>query len=415
MTAGSCRMSGRASGVRVTLPLLSLLGVACGAATPPPSSASPSPTAATASATAVIPTASATVVTPTVSAAPAACTAQAALGRWTTERLAWQVIVVPAELTSIGNADTEVASGAGGVLLFGATAPRDLAGELSRLESTSPGGIAPFVMSDIEGGAVERAANLLGPMPSARQLAQTMTSAQIEAYALAAGRRMRDIAITMDLAPVMDLDAGLGPTSSNPDGSRSFSDDPQIAAADSSAFAAGLATAGVISVAKHFPGLHGDGDNTDVGPARTSPWGVLQQQGLLPFTAAFDRGQPAVMLSNASVPGLSTLPASISPQVVRALRGQFGFEGLILTDSLTAGAISTIGLTVPAAAAAALVAGADMVLYTAETVEAAATARGVVAAIEAAVSSGNLPRAQLIDSVSRVLAAKHVDPCAGPR
>jgi beta-N-acetylhexosaminidase len=92
-------------------------------------------------------------------------------------------------------------------------------------------------------------------MPSTRQLAQTMTSPQIEAYALAAGRRMRDIGITMDLAPVMDLDAGLGPTSSNPDGSRSFSDDPQIAAADSSAFAAGLATAGVIEAAATARGV----------------------------------------------------------------------------------------------------------------------------------------------------------------
>lgn len=225
---------------------------------------------------------------------------------------------------------------------------------------------------------------------------------------------MRAIGITMDLAPVMDLDAAFGPTAADPDGSRSFSDDPQIAAADGNAFAAGLATAGVVSVAKHFPGLHGNGDNTDLGPARTSPWDVLQQQGLVPFTAALDRGQPAVMLSNASVPGLSTLPASISPQVIGALRGQFGFDGLVLTDSLTAGAITKIGLTVPAAAAAALVAGADMVLYSADNVDAAATARGVVVAIEAAVADGSLPRAQLIDSVSRVMTAKHIDLCAGP-
>ncbi|MEO8899549.1 MAG: glycoside hydrolase family 3 N-terminal domain-containing protein [Candidatus Dormibacter sp.] len=329
--------------------------------------------------------------------------------------MAWQLEVVPAQLTSLRSVQAEVALGAGGVLLFGATAPKDLAAELTRLASTAPGGIAPAVMSDIEGGNVERAANLLGPMPSARQLGQTMTPAQIQAFASAAGRRMRAIGITMDLAPVMDLDAGYGPTANNPDGTRSFSADPHIAAADSSAFAAGLSAAGVAPVGKHFPGLHGAGDNTDLGPAQTWSWSVLQQHGLLPFVTAFGRGLPAVMLSNASVPGLSTLPSSISPQVVGVLRGQLGFNGLILTDSLTAGAITKIGLGAPSAMAAAIVAGADMVLYDDAHVDVAATARAAVAAIGAAVSNGRLPRAQLMASVSRVLAAKHIDLCAGSR
>jgi len=329
--------------------------------------------------------------------------------------MAWQLVVVPAQLTSLNSVRAEVASGAGGILLFGATAPADLATELSRLESTAPGGIVPVVMSDIEGGSVERAANLLGPMPSARQLGQTMTPAQIQAYALGAGRRMRAIGITMDLAPVMDLDAGYGPTASNPDGTRSFSADPHIAAADSNAFAAGLSAAGLVPVGKHFPGLHGAGDNTDLGPAQTWSWSQLQQHGLLPFTTGFGRRLLAVMLSNASVPGLSTLPSSISPQVVGVLRGQLGFRGLVLTDSLTAGAITKIGLSAPSAMAAAVVAGADMVLYDDAHVDVAATARAAVAAIRAAVASGRLPRAQLMASVSRVLAAKHIDLCAGSR
>ncbi len=332
---------------------------------------------------------------------------------WSLQRLASQLIVVPVQLTSLSSVQPEIVSGAGGILLFGATAPADLAAQLTRLESTSPGGIAPLVMSDIEGGFVERAANLLGPMPSARQLAQTMTPDQIRAYAVAAGRRMRAVGITMDLAPVMDLDAGYGPTASNPDGSRSFSADADIAAADSSAFAAGLSAAGVVPVGKHFPGLHGAGDNTDLGPAQTWSWSVLQQHGLVPFVTAFGRGLPAVMLSNASIPGLSTLPSSISPQVVAVLRAQLGFKGLILTDSLTAGAITKIGLDPPGAMASAIIAGADMVLYDDAHVDVAATARAAVAAIEAAVTSGRLPRAQLMASVSRVLAVKHVDLCAG--
>jgi beta-N-acetylhexosaminidase len=95
------------------------------------------------------------------------------------------------------------------------------------------------------------------------------------------------------------------------------------------------------------------------------------------------------------------------------LRAQLGFKGLILTDSLTAGAITKIGLDPPGAMASAIIAGADMVLYDDAHVDVAATARAAVAAIEAAVTSGRLPRAQLMASVSRVLAVKHVDLCAG--
>jgi beta-N-acetylhexosaminidase len=127
---------------------------------------------------------------------------------------------------------------------------------------------------------------------------------------------------------------------------------------------------------------------------------------------AIAAGEPAIMLSNASVPGLSVLPASISPQVVAALRDQLGFRGLLLTDSLTAGSLAKIGYTVARAASAALVAGVDMVIYNGATSDVAANAGGAVAAIEDAVSSGTLPHAQLIESVSRVLAVKHVDLCA---
>jgi beta-N-acetylhexosaminidase len=383
------------------------LPAACGgAALPAPLLQSRFPTATIATSPTAPPAA---MVTPP---STPACSNLSALESWSVPRLAWQVIVVPAVMTSLNSVRGEVAAGAGGLLLFGAAAPSNLASQLAGLASTSPGGIEPLVMSDVEGGDVDRAANLLGPMPSARQLARTMSPTQITAYALNLGRRLRGIGMTMDLAPVMDLDAGFGPSALDPDGTRSFSDDAHIAATDAAAFSRGLAAAGVIAVAKHFPGLHGTGDNTDQVPAQTSSWAALQDHGLVPFKVAIAAGEPAIMLSNASVPGLSVLPASISPQVVAALRDQLGFRGLLLTDSLTAGSLAKIGYTVPRAASAALIAGVDMVIYNGAASDVAANADGAVAAIEDAVSSGTLPRAQLIESVSRVLAVKHVDLCA---
>jgi beta-N-acetylhexosaminidase len=88
----------------------------------------------------------------------------------------------------------------------------------------------------------------------------------------------------------------------------------------------------------------------------------LQKTALAPFEKAIAGGVPAVMLSNASVPGLTALPASLSPAVVSELRQQLGFRGLIVTDSLSAGAISAIHLSEPAAMVRALQAGADLVL-----------------------------------------------------
>lgn len=379
--------------------------VACGGAVAPATTAQSTPTATATP----LPSPTATTV-----ATPAPCTTTAKLTLWSTDRLAWQVITVPAQMSSLDSVSAEVGFGAGGLLLFGTSAPTDLARQLARLASASPGGIAPMVMSDVEGGGIERAANLLGPIPSARSMAQTMSPSQIESYARTMGGRMRAIGLTMDLAPVMDLDAGPGPTVTDPDGTRSFSADPQIAAADGAAFAGGLAEAGVAPAAKHFPGLHGAGDNTDVGPAQTSPWSVLQTTGLVPFRTAIARGVPAIMLSNASVPGLSSLPSAISPQVISALRVGLRFRGLILTDALTAGAIAKIGFSVPQAATASLIAGADMILYNGATADVTMNARETASAIDVAVANGSLPRAQLIASVSRVLAVKHVDLCSGP-
>jgi beta-N-acetylhexosaminidase len=214
----------------------------------------------------------------------------------------------------------------------------------------------------------------------------------------------------MDLAPVLDLDDRPGPNNQNPDGSRSFSKDHTITQADGVAFAQGLTDGGVIPVVKHFPGLGGALANTDIAPATTASWSTLQGAGLLPFTAAFKAGVPAVMVANASVPGLTSLPASLSSKVMTdVLRDQLHFDGLVMTDSLSGGAISSAGYSVPKASAAALIAGADMVLFTANDVP--GTTHQIVTAIVDAANAGKLPRTRLEDAVRHILATKKVELC----
>ena len=340
------------------------------------------------------------------------CTTESVLRTWSLTRLAEQVVVVPAEETDVASVTAEAAAGAGGVILFGSRAPSDLSSSLSRLARVEPNGLAPLVMTDEEGGAVQRLANRLGSIPSARQMGATMSAGQIEQLALHAARRMRLAGITMDLAPVLDLDAGAGPNNADAIGTRSFSTDRKITSTDGLAFAAGLRAGGVIPVVKHFPGLGGATGNTDVEPASTRPWSRIQAADLLPYQAAIHAGIPAIMVTNARVPGLTTLPASISSTVITGvLRGRLGFSGLVVTDSLSAGALQSAGYSVPRAAVAAVRAGADMVLYSAASAAVAALTSQTVSAIVSAVRRGDISLDRLLDAAGHVVGAKRVDLC----
>src|SRR5438309_1525396 len=373
---------------------------------PRPTAIAPSPRG---SAT-ITPTAPVTIVIG-VEATPTPCTTASMLATWTLPRLAQQTVVIPVDENNVMSVKSEVAAGAGGVILFGSSAPTNLGAQLQALNAVAPDGIKPFIMTDEEGGVVQRMANLVGSIPSARQMGATMTPAQIEELAFGLAQRLRAANVTMDLAPVLDVDGGQGPNNLNADGTRSFSANVATASNDGVAFATGLRRGGIIPVVKHFPGLGGATGNTDVTAAATQSWSALQS-GLSAFEAAIAAHLPAVMVANATVPGLTNQPASVSPAVINGiLRGRFGFQGLVITDSLSAVALSASGYTVPRAAVAALVAGADMILYNADPSTVAAVTSQTVSAIVSAVNAGALSRAALEAAVGRVLTAKGVDLC----
>jgi len=343
--------------------------------------------------------------TPTCHGVPAPAT-------WSLQRLAWETVAVPVDEGNVAAVSAAVASGAGGVLLLGSQAPSTLGASLAALARGAPDGVAPLVMTDEEGGAIQRMANLVGSMPSARQMAATMSATQIQQLATQVGQRMRASGVTVDLAPVLDLDGGDGPSDTDPDGTRSFSTDASLAAADGLAFAAGLRAAGVVPVVKHFPGLGGASANPDSNAATTEPWSALQSSGLLPFQSAVRAGLPAVMVADAAVPGLTTLPATLSPAVVTdVLRHRLGFTGLVMTDSLSATSISAAGYSVGQAAVAALAAGADMLILAGRADAMPAVANQAIPAIVGAVQSGHLARAVLEAAVGRILALEHVTVC----
>ena len=340
--------------------------------------------------------------------------AQTVVANWTPSQLANETIVVPVNALNIGAMGPAARAGYGGLLLLGATAPATLTATLGRLQAMTPHQYAMMVMVDEEGGGVQRLTNLVGSIPWAQTMGRHLTAPQITAVGLRIGRALSAAGVNVDLAPVLDVDGrAVYPGASNPDGLRSFGGSPALVATDATAFMIGLSQAHVTSVVKHFPGLGGSTGNTDSGPARTLAWSVLQRTALVPFRRAIASGASAVMLSNASVPGLTALPASLSATVVDYLRQTLGFQGLIVTDSLSAGAIGVRHLTVGAAAVAALLAGDDQILFgtPSSPIAALGEAAQISAAIVTAVAQGSLPIATLRAAAALVLATRNTLAC----
>ena len=344
-----------------------------------------------------------------------ACASQI-LSTWTTTQLANETIAIPVEATNIGALAPAARAGYGGILLFGTTAPASMSQVLTTLQRERPGHFAWMVMTDEEGGGVERLTNVVGSFPWAQTMGKNLNAARVTAIARRVGTALSAAGVNTDLAPVLDVDGRAQyPGEANPDGYRSFSGVASIAATDGTAFMKGLQQAGVLSVVKHFPGLGYSTRNTDYGPAATLSWSKLRTTGLVPFRQAIANGAGAVMMSNARIPGLSSLPAGLSPVVVQYLRTTLGFKGLIVTDSLSAGAISALHLAEPAASVLALTAGDDLILFGSPTSVAAslALAAKISTAIVNAVTQGTLAKSTLIAAAAQDLAARNQLICSG--
>lgn len=269
--------------------------------------------------------------------------------------------------------------------------------------------VPPLVTIDEEGGRVDRLKDLIGAMPSARDMAATMTVEQVQQLFADRGRAMRDLGITVDFAPDADVNDG------DPDGvigDRSYSGDPQTVTAYAGAAVRGLHDAGLGAVIKHFPG-HGHGSGDSHKAAVTTPaLSQLQQVDLAPFRNLVGSGA-AVMVGHLDVPGLTQpgVPASISPQAMSLLRDGTGyhappFSGVIFTDDLGGMAAITSRMDIPHAVEAALEAGADDALWISTD-----AVPQVLDRLEQAVNSGRLPGDRVNQSVLRVARYKGLLTC----
>lgn len=257
-----------------------------------------------------------------------------------------------------------------------------------------------LVAADFERGPGMRLQGVT-QFPSAMAFAATNNPANVERFAQIVAAESRALGVQWNLFPVADVN-------SNPDNpiinTRSFGEDPQQVGGYAAAYIRGSVGAGMLTTAKHFPG-HGD-TATDSHLELASVPGDrarLEAVELPPFRAAIDAGVDSVMIAHVTVPALDPDPArvaSTSPVIIRELlKRRLGFQGLVVPDAMDMAALTRLYPQPGRAAVEAVKAGNDMVLI---PLDLDAAFRALVEAVRA----GELPEAQIDESVRRILNAK---------
>ena len=310
----------------------------------------------------------------------------------------------------------------GGVTLFGNNITDTeqtvrLTAEIQEAAAAGEPGIPMFISADQEGGDITR---LVMGTKTCGNMALGASGDTQAAYDNAAimGSELNALGINNDFAP--DMDVNNNPA--NPViGVRSFSSDPALAAKLGTAYIEGLESENVISTMKHFPG-HGDTDtDSHTGlPLVDKSLDELKAFELVPFAAAADTAD-MVMTAHIQFPQIETqtytskdsgeeiyLPATLSKTIITdILRGDLGFDGVVITDAMQMDAIN-VNFDPIDAAVLAINADVDMLLEPLYIVDDAGieAAGKYISDIADAVNDGRIPESQIDDSVMRIISLK---------
>lgn len=287
----------------------------------------------------------------------------------------------------------------GGLIYFAPNATStDQIAALSRdaQEAAEQSGEPMLLMTDQEGGIVTRLPDT-SDVPAGLDLGGDATLAH--RTAIQTGADLVDVGINVDLAPVADVNT-VG--SAGVIGSRSFSSDPAVAARLTRAQVCGYHEGGVAAAAKHWPG-HGS-TTTDSHLETASVTRSLRDwraTDLPPFARAVRSDVDLILVGHLAFPALDPTgrPATISAKITRdVLRNDLGYDGVIITDALNMGGITSWGSSGQIAVQA-VRAGVDILLMPPDP-------RGSVLALVDAVRAGRISQARLDSSVERVLRLK---------
>jgi len=322
------------------------------------------------------------------------------------------MFVTPESITKVGNV---VQAGettkkavekypVGGIVYFSANFEnRDQT--IKMIENTQSFSKIPlFISVDEEGGIVSR----LGSNPNMgvekRPAMRTIgdTGDVQKAYDIGKGlaNDLKAIGFNVDFAP--DADVLINPDNTEI-GDRSFGLDAKLVSQMVKSVVEGLEQNGVSATVKHFPGHGSTYNNSHTGYSESErTLEQLRNEEFLPFKVAIDTGVDFVMVSHMTLVNATTekVPASISKEVITDwLKNELGYNGIVITDSFSMGAI-TENYSAGDAIVKAINAGADMILMTPD-IDAAHDA--VVKAVE----SGELSQDRIKESVKKILLLKH--------
>ena len=285
--------------------------------------------------------------------------------------------------------------GVGGVVVFDS----DLESIPRLLNELQDAAAVPLlVASDLERGLGFRVRRGPTSFPHAMAVGATRSAEMARFLGEVTAREGRALGIHWTFSPVADVN-------NNPRNPivnvRSFGEDPELVARLVAAYIEGARAGAMLTAVKHFPG-HGDTavDSHVALPVLTVDRERLEAVELAPFRAAVAAGVDAVMVGHIAVPAIdpSGAAATLSPALTgELLRGELGFDGLIVTDALEMDGLR------PAWAGGAAVrsvkAGTDVVLLPADT-------RVAVQSLARGVREGQLDEARLDASVRRILEVK---------
>jgi len=289
----------------------------------------------------------------------------------------------------------------GGVVIFARNvkSPEQVAATVNELQSLSESPL--FIAADQEGGMVTRFKHPFAVFPGNMALGAAGSVDYCRRAAQAIGRQLAAVGVNVNFAPCVDVNI-------NPDnpiiGVRSFGESPTLVGQLGAAAVEGYQSVGVLASAKHFPG-HGD-TSTDTHHAMpVIPYDRerLESVELAPFRAAIEAGVASIMTSHIVFPALDEVyPATLSERILKGLlRGEMGYDGLVITDCLQMSAIVE-NFGIGNAAVLAVQAGADILLASHKM----DFQREVRDALVRAVETGVISEERIDESVARIQAAK---------
>jgi beta-N-acetylhexosaminidase len=218
-----------------------------------------------------------------------------------------------------------------------------------------------FLGLDQEGGPVLRVMNGITPLPGAMALASSDRDKIFE-ISKAVASDLKNLGFNMNFAPVGDIN-------NNPQNpvinSRSYSDDPNLVAKCSEDAFLGFQAGGILPTMKHFPGHGNTSVDSHIGlPVVDASLDEITNCELIPFINAINKGIDGIMMSHILYKKLDDIyPSSLSKKIINDLLiKRLGFKGLIVTDSLTMGAIYN-RFTIEEIVYNAVTAGVDILIF----------------------------------------------------